>query len=177
MPAIQTGECQASAWISSPASADANRHEVDALVGRSAQKGVREKTSAICTWHPTARSATHWSAWINKPKDLPQTESALVGNSLITGIEQKNSLHRKLSRKAAVGKIELHSMIKDGIFLFLPGMSVELLHGCFTQSAAHLLRPQYEGRANFMSRQMRSREGAVVEAPAAYTPQTWDYAH
>src|SRR5881296_250132 len=30
------------------------------------------------------------AAWINKPKDIPQTESALVDNSLITVVEQKN---------------------------------------------------------------------------------------
>ena len=33
------------------------------------------------------------AAWINKPKDIPQTESALVDNSLITVVEQKNGFH------------------------------------------------------------------------------------
>src|SRR5207237_10045594 len=33
------------------------------------------------------------AAWINKPKDIAQTESALVDNSLITVVEQKNGYH------------------------------------------------------------------------------------
>jgi len=33
------------------------------------------------------------AAWINKPKEIPRTESPEVGNSLMTGIEQKNGFH------------------------------------------------------------------------------------
>lgn len=33
------------------------------------------------------------AAWINKPKEMPRTESPEVGNSLMTGIEQKNGFH------------------------------------------------------------------------------------
>ena len=33
------------------------------------------------------------AAWINKPKEMSRTESPEVGNSLMTGIEQKNGFH------------------------------------------------------------------------------------
>ena len=33
------------------------------------------------------------AVWINKPKEMPRTESPQAVNSLVTGIEQNNSFH------------------------------------------------------------------------------------